>query len=181
MHNSLRLVLKHGKLQAEKAYMKQNRIMYQDISKFSGRWPKFMNHGTISLANNFSFRSFRSTIIFTTDIDGIIKLGRKFWINDSAMIFSRVSISIGSHSMIRDQVIHHVSPETLSAEKPVTIGRNVWISTRAMILPGVSMEDHAIIGAVFIVAKDTSAKCVAVGNSAKVVRTFNCPDQWIRP
>jgi acetyltransferase-like isoleucine patch superfamily enzyme len=187
MHNPLRLLLKQGKLQAQKAYMKQNRITHQDIPKFSGRWPKFMNHGTISLGDDCSFRSFRSTITFTTDTDGMIKLDGKVWINDGVMIFSRVSITIGEHSMIGDQVIiydsncHHVSPETLPVEKPVTIGRNVWIGSRAMILPGVSIGDHAVIGAGSIVTKDIPAKCVAVGNSAKVVRTFDCPDQWIRP
>jgi acetyltransferase-like isoleucine patch superfamily enzyme len=187
MHNLLRFLLKKGKLQAQKAYIKQHRIMCQDIPQFSGRWPKFMNQGTISLTDSCSFRSFRSIITLTTDVDGIIKLGKRVWINDGVMIFSRVSISIGDYSMIGDQVIiydsncHYASPEIPPLEKPVTIGRNVWIGSRAIILPGVSIGDHAVIGAGSVVTKDIPAKCIAVGNSAKVVKIFDCSDDWIRP
>jgi acetyltransferase-like isoleucine patch superfamily enzyme len=187
MHNPLRLLLKQGKLQAQKTYLKQNRVVCQDIAQFSGKWPKFTNQGTIVLSDSCSFRSFRSVIVFTTEGDGIIKLGKKVWINDGVMIFSRVSINIGEHSMIGDQVIiydsncHYVNPETPPIEKSVTIGRNVWIGSRAIVLPGVSIGDHAVIGAGSVVTKDIPARCVAVGNSAKVVKTFDCPDDWIRP
>jgi len=59
--------------------------------------------------------------------------------------------------------------ETIIA-KPVYIGRNVWITTRCIILPGVRIGDNSVIGAGSVVTKNIPANCLAAGNPAKVVR-----------
>jgi acetyltransferase-like isoleucine patch superfamily enzyme len=53
---------------------------------------------------------------------------------------------------------------------PVTIGSNVWIGVRAMILKGVTIGDNAVIGAGAIVTKDVPANTVVAGNPARVIR-----------
>ncbi len=50
------------------------------------------------------------------------------------------------------------------------VGNDVWIGTRATILPGVRIGDGAIIGAHAVVGADVPAYAVAVGNPAQVVR-----------
>lgn len=50
------------------------------------------------------------------------------------------------------------------------IGNDVWIGQNAVILPGVHIDDGAIIGANSIVASDVAAYTVVVGNPAKVLR-----------
>jgi acetyltransferase-like isoleucine patch superfamily enzyme len=37
-----------------------------------------------------------------------------------------------------------------------------------------------VIGAGSIVTKDVPERSVAVGNPAKVIKTFDCPDDWLR-
>jgi acetyltransferase-like isoleucine patch superfamily enzyme len=37
-----------------------------------------------------------------------------------------------------------------------------------------------VIGAGSIVTKDVPERAVAVGNPAKVIKTFDCPMNWIR-
>jgi maltose O-acetyltransferase len=59
--------------------------------------------------------------------------------------------------------------ETIIA-KPVYIGKNVWITTRCIILPGVKIGDNSIIAAGSVVVKDIPANCFAAGNPAKVIR-----------
>ncbi len=53
---------------------------------------------------------------------------------------------------------------------PVTIGDNVWIGTRAILLPGISIGDNAVVGAGAVVTSDVPSNSLAVGNPAKLVR-----------
>jgi virginiamycin A acetyltransferase len=50
------------------------------------------------------------------------------------------------------------------------VGNDVWIGTRATIMPGVTIGDGAIIGAHAVVGADVPPYAVAVGNPARVVR-----------
>ncbi len=53
---------------------------------------------------------------------------------------------------------------------PVTIGNDVWIGRRAIIMPGVKIGNGCIIGAAAVVTKDIPAYTVAAGVPAKVVK-----------
>lgn len=50
------------------------------------------------------------------------------------------------------------------------VGNDVWIGTEAMILPGVSIGDGAIIGSRAVVASDVPPYGIAVGNPARTVK-----------
>ena len=52
--------------------------------------------------------------------------------------------------------------------RPVSIGRNVWIGGGAIILPGITIGDDAIIGAGSVVTRDVPAGATAVGNPARL-------------
>lgn len=54
--------------------------------------------------------------------------------------------------------------------EPVVIGDDVWIGTRAIILPGVTISKGAIIGAGAIVTRDVPEYAIAGGNPARVIR-----------
>lgn len=56
------------------------------------------------------------------------------------------------------------------AMKPVIIGNDVWIGTRAIILPGVSIGDHVIIGAGSVVTKSVPDWAIVGGNPAKIIK-----------
>nr|WP_298523185.1 sugar O-acetyltransferase [uncultured Halomonas sp.] len=51
---------------------------------------------------------------------------------------------------------------------PVAIGRNTWIGGHAIILPGVTIGDDAIIGAGSVVTRDVLAGTTVAGNPAKL-------------
>ena len=53
--------------------------------------------------------------------------------------------------------------------KPITIGKNSFIGARAMILPGVSIGNQAIVGAMSVVSKDVPDHQVVAGNPAKKI------------
>ena len=54
--------------------------------------------------------------------------------------------------------------------RQVTIGNNVWIGARCIILPGVTIGDNAIIGANTVVTKDVPQNAVFCGAAGKVVK-----------
>jgi acetyltransferase-like isoleucine patch superfamily enzyme len=51
----------------------------------------------------------------------------------------------------------------------VTIGRGVWMGAGAKILDGVSIGEHAVIGAASVVRENVEAYAIAVGVPARVV------------
>ena len=55
-------------------------------------------------------------------------------------------------------------------EKPVIIGNDVWIATRAIILPGVHVGNGAIIAAGSVVTRDVPDYSIVGGNPAKVIK-----------
>jgi acetyltransferase-like isoleucine patch superfamily enzyme len=58
----------------------------------------------------------------------------------------------------------------VTAPEDVIIGDHCWIGMNAMILPGVTLGDHTVVGAGSIVTKSFPGNCVIVGNPAKVIK-----------
>jgi len=56
---------------------------------------------------------------------------------------------------------------------PVTIGADVWIGTRCVILPGVTIGDGAVIAAGAVVTRDVPPNAIAAGIPARVIRMRN--------
>ena len=64
----------------------------------------------------------------------------------------------------------HLVPD-LEITKPITVGNDVYIGNNVIILPGVNIGNNVIIGAGAIVSKDIPNNSVAVGVSARVIKT----------
>ena len=81
---------------------------------------------------------------------------------------------VGHHALILDRNEHGVDQrELVLPPAQVTIEDQVWIGSRVVILPGVSIGHHSVIGAGSVVTKDIPANCLAVGNPARIVRRFD--------
>jgi acetyltransferase-like isoleucine patch superfamily enzyme len=59
-----------------------------------------------------------------------------------------------------------VSPEEV---RPVRIGNRVWLGSRAIILPGVTVGDDAVVGAGAVVTKDVPPGSICVGNPGRIL------------
>lgn len=60
---------------------------------------------------------------------------------------------------------------TLELTRPITIGNEVYIGTRSIIMGGVHIGNRVIIGAGSVVTHDIPDNSVAVGVPAKVIKT----------
>jgi acetyltransferase-like isoleucine patch superfamily enzyme len=167
----------------------QKNIFFESAPLFSGEiWPKFNidSHARCVIGKDCHFLNNRiQTVIDVGVPNAYLEIGDSSFINEGVTIFATVRVVIGSHAKIANRVtiydnaIHEITPnerKTLS----IDIGSNVWICTGATILPGVKIGNHSIVGTGAIVTKDVPEKCIVAGVPAKVVRTFECPDDWVR-
>ena len=60
---------------------------------------------------------------------------------------------------------------TLELTRPITIGDNVYIGTRSIILGGVNIGNNVIIGARSVVTKDIPDNSVAAGVPCRVIKS----------
>jgi acetyltransferase-like isoleucine patch superfamily enzyme len=113
---------------------------------------------------------------------GKIVFGKKCTINGCTILSYR-SVVIGDNVNLSPEVIimdspGHSADKTISDSvdnikiAPVTIENDVWIALRAMIMPGVTIGHHAVVGAGAIVTKDVPPHCVVAGNPAKIIKDF---------
>lgn len=57
-----------------------------------------------------------------------------------------------------------------SLYKKTYIGKKCFIGARSIILPGVTIGDHVIVGAGSVVTKDVKSNCIVAGNPAKIIK-----------
>ena len=88
-------------------------------------------------------------------------------IGDHAKIDSYSSIITHNHKY--DQPGKLINEQGHVNEK-VIIGKDVWIGTHVVVLPGVNIGDGAVIGAAAVVTKDIPSFSVAIGNPARVIK-----------
>ncbi|UWR39642.1 DapH/DapD/GlmU-related protein [Sulfitobacter sp. W074] len=107
-----------------------------------------------------------------------ITVGTDVHFGGEVAIFGTDAVEIGDHTIIALRVIIHTSTHdkykfpysAIRIDKPVKIGKNVWIGTGAIILPGVTIGDNAIVGAGALVTKDVPCNSMAVGVPAVLKR-----------
>lgn len=115
---------------------------------------------------------------FHCDYGGNIRLGRGVFLNFGCVILDSVDVRIGDGTQIGPnvQIIGADHPrdaehrrKMLEFGRPVRIGANVWIGAGALILPGVTVGDDAIIGAGSVVTRDIAPGVTVAGNPARVL------------
>jgi maltose O-acetyltransferase len=114
---------------------------------------------------------------FHCDYGYNISLGAKVFMNFNCVILDVVAVSIGDGAQIGPgvQILTADHPRDPAARasgqefgRPIRIGRNVWIGGGALLMPGVTVGDDAIIGAGAVVTRDVPAGATAIGNPARI-------------
>jgi maltose O-acetyltransferase len=114
---------------------------------------------------------------FYCDYGYNIFLGSKVFLNFGCVLLYVCRIEIGDGTQIGPSVQIYAADHPRDAEvrkqglengRPVVIGKNVWIGGGAILLPGVSVGDDAVIGAGSVVTHDVAAGSTVMGNPARV-------------
>ncbi|OGT05209.1 MAG: hypothetical protein A2143_09075 [Gallionellales bacterium RBG_16_57_15] len=141
-------------------------------------WVKYRKHRFLFEGGGCNYKFLRSTFSYSEKISladdvhigpgctfdgaGGIRIGRGTIIAPEVVIYSR------THNFDCDLTALPFDDVVLTA--PVHVGEFVWIGARAIILPGVTIGDGAVVGAGAVVARDIPACAVVVGNPAQIIR-----------
>ena len=113
---------------------------------------------------------------FFCDYGFNIRLGEGVFLNFNCIILDVVDVSIGDRTQIGPaaQILAADHPrdaktrrDGLEFGRPVRIGHDVWIGAAAIILPGVTIGNGAVIGAGSVVTRDVGAYQTVAGNPAR--------------
>ena len=108
-----------------------------------------------------------------------VHLGDDVYMNFNCTLVDDTHIYIGSGTLLGPNVViataaHPLDPtqrrKALQYNLPVHIGKNCWIGSGAMIMPGITIGDNTVIGAGSVVTKDMPAGVVACGNPCRPVK-----------
>ena len=89
------------------------------------------------------------------------------------------TVSIGKSCLFADNIelwasdthsIFDIDGKFINAERPVTIGDNVWIGSYVKILKGVTIGSGAIVGMNTLISKNIAAKTLNVGHPIRCIK-----------
>lgn len=166
---SPQLVLDRDK--ASRILAKYNSKTFHEINMRNGLIKKLMN-----TTGNFWIKP-----PFYCDYGYNIHLGKDVMINFNCVFLDVCPIIIGDHTLIGPNTQIYTACHSLNYierrenkeyGKPVQIGNDVWIGGSVVILAGITIGDHAVIGAGSVVTKDIPANTISVGNPCKVIHNM---------
>lgn len=111
---------------------------------------------------------------------GTVTVGADTLLN-GCWIGARTTVTIGAGCLVSDCDItdsdfHNLEPELRHApagprtQAPVTIGDNVWVGFKSIVLKGTTIGDDSAVGAGSVVRGTVPARVVVTGNPAAVVK-----------
>ncbi|WP_299783520.1 sugar O-acetyltransferase [uncultured Roseobacter sp.] len=115
-------------------------------------------------------------IPFYVDYGYNIHLGSDVFFNYGCVLLDVCPIRIGDMTQVGPmvQILTADHPRDAASRdaglefgQPIEIGRNVWIGGGALILPGITIGDDAVIGAGAVVTRDVPSGVTVAGNPAR--------------
>lgn len=122
---------------------------------------------------------------FRCDYGYNIHVGENFYANFDCVILDECRVDIGQNCLIGPGTHIYTATHPLDVHKrikdleygkPVTIGENVWIGGQAVLNPGVTIGDNAVVAAGAVVTADVPNNVVVQGNPASVIKDLE-PDK----
>ena len=115
-----------------------------------------------------------------------VHFGKNIYANFNLTLVDDTHIYVGDYTMFGPNVVvaaagHPIQPElrekAYQYNAAVHIGKNCWIGAGSIILPGITIGDHVVVGAGSVVTKDLPDRVVAVGNPCRILRDVNEHDE----
>ncbi len=150
-----------------------------------------MPNGTIEIGERFSCNNkiksnsiglIQPCVFNITSPGGRIVIGDNCGISGSTICAVKSvqigdNVLIGSGCLITDTDAHPIDwrerrdgSDQHKKVAPVTIGDDVFIGARSIILKGVTIGERTVIGAGSVVSKDVPPDCIVAGNPARIVK-----------
>jgi acetyltransferase-like isoleucine patch superfamily enzyme len=145
------------------------------VGAFSARWSQELLYVALRLAGIRLVgqpRYVHKDAWFDLADPSLITLGT------GCVVSSGVMILVHDHALSRALAAYGVVQEwDAGTRATVTVGDNVFLGARAILLPGVRVMDGAIVGAGSVVTRDVPSHTVVAGNPARPICTT---DEYLR-
>ncbi|MED9958342.1 MAG: sugar O-acetyltransferase [Christensenellales bacterium] len=124
--------------------------------------------------------------LYANHAGGHVHFGKGIYCNFGLTLVDDTHIYVGDHTMFGPNVVvatagHPILPELRQRgyqyNFPVRIGKNCWIGAGVLIMPGITIGDHVVLGAGSVVTRDIPSRVVAAGNPCRVLREVNERDR----
>jgi acetyltransferase-like isoleucine patch superfamily enzyme len=151
-----------------------------------GKLPAVNARGTIKVGKRFVVRGQVARCEIAAKVNAQVLIGDRVFVNQGAVIGAVESIEIGDDTLIGDFTAiydsnyHELEPGLPDKPRPVIIGKNVWLGSGVLVLPGSKIGDHTVVAARSTVRGVLPPRVLAAGNPAKVIRQLEIPDGWRR-
>jgi acetyltransferase-like isoleucine patch superfamily enzyme len=168
------------------AFYRLKGVRHGPLPYIQGRLPRVNARGEITVGRRFKVDGLQARVDFGAGSRGRLEIGDDVFLNRGVTIYAAELVQIGDHTRIADHAsvhdtdFHQVQEGATVRVAPVRIGRNVWIGRNAIVLPGVTIGDHAVVAAGSIVVRDVPARALVAGNPATVRRELRAGDDWVR-
>ncbi|MFI7700352.1 acyltransferase [Nonomuraea sp. NPDC049480] len=112
-----------------------------------------------------------------------VAMGDDCTVNPYTVVRGRVelgdAVRVGAHTSLLG-FNHSAAPDRPVFRQPITskgirVGDDVWIGSHVVVLDGVTIGDHAVIGAGSVVTKDVPDWAMVAGNPARQIRDRRTP------
>lgn len=161
-------------------------VRYGRLPYVRGRLPRVSARGEVRVGRRFKVDGLQARVDFGAGPRGRLEIGDDVFLNRGATVYAAELVQIGDHTRIGDHAsihdtdFHEVEEGATVRVAPVRIGRNAWIGRNAIVLPGVTIGDHAVVAAGSVVVRDVPARALVAGSPATVRRELRARDDWIR-
>lgn len=168
------------------AYYRLRRVRHGGLPYVRGRLPRVTALGEIRVGRRFKVDGLQSRVDFGAGPRGRLLVGDDVFFNRGSTVYAAELVEVGDHTRIADHAtvhdtdFHQVEEGAAVRVAPVRVGRNVWIGRNAVVLPGVTIGDHAVVAAGSIVTRDVPARTLVAGNPATVRRELRADEGWVR-
>ena len=158
-------------------------IAWRLIWLFTCSWtPKFMNPWRL-----FILKVFGATILGIPFVHSTVKIQipwhltmkHRACLGDKSNAYSLAEIEIHEDATVAQEVYlctgthDFKSPTYQLMAKKIIIKKNAFIGARSMILPGIKVEENAVVGAMSVVTKNVTKDYIVAGNPARKIGIRN--------
>lgn len=144
--------------------------------------PRVVNRGTLIVGERVRISSTTVPTELVVHRGARLEIGNNVYLNYGTSICVHDSITIGdgcvlgTYLIMADNDQHELWDRSkLPPSRPITLGKDVWVGDRVIILKGVAIGERSVIGAGSVVTRDVPAYSIAAGCPARVVRKITGP------
>jgi acetyltransferase-like isoleucine patch superfamily enzyme len=168
------------------AYLRMRGVKHGRLPCMRRRLPRLVADGRIVIGDRLYAHGVRFRAALEAYPGATLRIGDNVRLGNGASVLAYRLIEIGDDcrltelSQVIDSNVHEVEEGAGVRTAAVQLGRNVWLGRASIVLPGVTIGDHTVIGSNSVVSESLPSRVIAAGVPARPLRELSMRDDWRR-